>query len=193
MGHRGASRWSGSRTAPSPGRKRCRSGTLTLRTIAAAVADAGLTMDQIDGFTTGALFPSSGGRPLTDGVEIVTADWVVEQLRVQPRWLCGFQGVGQICGSLILAANAVASGAADYVVMHRAMHNPPRSLPRQPHDPGDGCGPVDRTPRLLGSTGAHGAAVHGVHAALWRETRTHGRAGGRGQGSWCSGSLVVLA
>ena len=99
-------------------------GALTLRTITEAVADAGLTLEDVDGFTTGALFPSAGGRALTDGIEIVTADWVVEQLRVQPRWLCGFQGVGQICGALILATNAIASGAADVVVMHRAMHNP---------------------------------------------------------------------
>lgn len=100
-------------------------GVLTLRTIREAVADAGLEMPDIDGFTTGALFPSSGGRPLTDGIEIVTADWVVDQLRVQPRWLCGFQGLGQICGSVILATEAIASGAADYVVVHRAMYNPP--------------------------------------------------------------------
>jgi acetyl-CoA acetyltransferase len=100
-------------------------GPLTLRTVREAVADAGLEIADIDGYTTGALFPSAGGRVLTDGVEIVTADWVVQQLRVQPRWVCGFQGVGQICGALILATNAIASGAADYVVMHRAMHNPP--------------------------------------------------------------------
>jgi acetyl-CoA acetyltransferase len=33
--------------------------------------------------------------------------------------------VGQICGATILATNAIASGAADYVVVHRAMYNPP--------------------------------------------------------------------
>ncbi len=100
-------------------------GALTVRTVREAIADAGLTVDQIDGFTTGALFPSSGGHPVVDGVQTVTADWLVEQLRVRPRWLCGFQGIGQICGSVILAANALASGAADYVVLHRAMYNPP--------------------------------------------------------------------
>lgn len=100
-------------------------GALTIRTIREAVTDAGLDLDQIDGFTTGALFPSASGRPLTDGVEIVTSDWVANQLRVEARWLCGFQGIGQICGSVILAANAISSGAADYVVVHRAMYNPP--------------------------------------------------------------------
>jgi|TARA_B110001454_G_scaffold209400_1_gene222833 acetyl-CoA acetyltransferase len=114
-------------------------GPLTMRTTLEAIADAGLTLEDIDGFTTGALFPSSGGRPLTDGVQIVTADWLVEQFRVQPRWLCGFQGVGQICGALILATNAIASGSADYVVMHRAMHNPPGRYHSNPMTEAEGA------------------------------------------------------
>jgi acetyl-CoA acetyltransferase len=35
-------------------------------------------------------------------------------------------GYGQIPGSVGLAVNAIASGAADVVVLHRALHNPPR-------------------------------------------------------------------
>jgi len=54
----------------------------------------------------------------------VTAAWLVERLRVRPRWLCGFQGIGQLPGAVILATEAIASGAADYVVVHRAMFNP---------------------------------------------------------------------
>ena len=100
-------------------------GALTTQTVLQAIADAGLTLGDIDGFTTGALFPSSGGRQQVDGVHLVTSDWLVEQLGVQPRWLCGFQGVGQVPGAVILATNAIATGAADYVVMHRAMFNPP--------------------------------------------------------------------
>jgi len=113
--------------AHSPIARRCdvTLGTLTLRTVLEAIADAGLARDQIDGYTTGALFPSSSGLALRDGVEIVTADWVAEHLGVQPRWLNGFQGIGQICGSVALATDAIASGAADYVVLHRAMYNPP--------------------------------------------------------------------
>ncbi|HZA77274.1 MAG TPA: thiolase family protein [Acidimicrobiales bacterium] len=99
-------------------------GALTIDTCLRAIADAGLTKDRIDGFTTGALFPSSGGRALLDGVHIVTSDWLVEQLRVQPRWLCGFQGIGQLPGAVVLATGAIAAGAADYVVVHRAMFNP---------------------------------------------------------------------
>ena len=84
-------------------------GALTVQTALAAIEDAGLTKDQIDGFTTGALFPSSGGGALIDGVQIVTSDWLVERLRLRPRWLAGFQGVGQVPGAIILATNAIAS------------------------------------------------------------------------------------
>jgi acetyl-CoA acetyltransferase len=107
-------------------------GALTVETALAAIADAGLSKEQIDGFTTGALFPSSGGGPLVDGVQIVTSDWLVERLRIQPRWLAGFQGVGQIPGAMILATNALASGAADYVLVHRAMYNPPTRYHENP-------------------------------------------------------------
>ena len=107
-------------------------GALTIETCRQAVADAGLTMDQIDGFTTGAIFPSSGGRALVDGVHIVTADWLVEELGIRPRWLCGFQGVGQVPGAVILATTAIATGAADYVIVHRAMFNPPGSYHENP-------------------------------------------------------------
>lgn len=107
-------------------------GALTVETVLAAIADAGLTKDQIDGFTTGAAFPSSGGRAVVDGVHMVTSDWLVDQLRIQPRYLNGYQGVGQISGAMVLATSAIASGAADYVVVHRAMYNPTGSYHGNP-------------------------------------------------------------
>ena len=42
----------------------------------------------------------------------------------EPRYVAGFDGIGQITGSVGMAVNAVASGAADYVLLHRALHNP---------------------------------------------------------------------
>lgn len=107
-------------------------GAVALETALAAIADAGLTKEQIDGFTTGALFPSSGGGAVIDGVQMVTSDWLVEHLRLQPRFLAGFQGVGQIPGAMIIAVNAIAAGAADYVLLHRAMYNPPRRYHENP-------------------------------------------------------------
>ena len=38
-------------------------GALAVETALGAIADAGLDRSQIDGFTTGALFPNSGGHP----------------------------------------------------------------------------------------------------------------------------------
>jgi acetyl-CoA acetyltransferase len=43
---------------------------------------------------------------------------------VNPRYAAGFQGFGQLPGAVALAVNAVVSGAADYVLLHRALHNP---------------------------------------------------------------------
>ena len=100
-------------------------GTLTVDTALAAIADAGLTNDQIDGFTTGALLPSGGGQASIDGVSVVTSNWLAEHLGINPRFASGFQGHGQIPGAVMLATNAIVTGAADYVLLHRALHNPP--------------------------------------------------------------------
>jgi acetyl-CoA acetyltransferase len=57
-------------------------------------------------------------------VSIVSSNWLAEHLGVNPRYVAGFQGYGQVPGAVALAVNAVASGGADYVLMHRALHNP---------------------------------------------------------------------
>jgi len=113
-------------------------GALALDVAHEAIADAGLTLDQIDGFTTGASFPSSGGRAVVDGEHQVTSEWLVEQMGLRPRWLCGFQGVGQVPGAMILATTAIATGAADYVLLHRAMYNPPGRYHENPMLEADG-------------------------------------------------------
>ena len=99
-------------------------GALTMKTARRAIDDAGLSVDQIDGFVTGSLFPTAGAHTIRDGVSIVSANWLAAHLGVNPRYAAGFQGFGQIPGSVALAVNAVATGAADYVVLHRALHNP---------------------------------------------------------------------
>ena len=97
---------------------------LTAETARRAVADAGLLVDQVDGFVTASLFPTAGGHAVEDGVSVVSADLLARHLGAHPRYVAGFQGIGQLPGSVALATNAVASGAADYVVVHRALHNP---------------------------------------------------------------------
>ncbi len=99
-------------------------GIVALDTARAAIADSGLRVDQIDGFVTSSLFPTAGDHAIADGVSTVTAGWLAERLGVDPAYVAGFQGFGQIPGIVGLAANAIASGAADYVLVHRALHNP---------------------------------------------------------------------
>ncbi|MEV0362349.1 thiolase C-terminal domain-containing protein [Nocardia fusca] len=99
-------------------------GALTVEVARAAVADAGLRPEQIDGFVTSALFPTAGGHRVTDGVSTVSADWLAARMGGSPRYVAGFSGIGQIPGAMALAVNAIIAGAADYIVVHRALHNP---------------------------------------------------------------------
>jgi acetyl-CoA acetyltransferase len=99
-------------------------GALSVDTARRAIEDAGLTVPQVDGFVTGSLFPTAGAHAAEDGVSLVSANWLAEHLGVNPRYAAGFQGFGQIPGAVSMAVNAVASGAAHYVLVHRALHNP---------------------------------------------------------------------
>lgn len=99
-------------------------GALAVDTARAAIADAGLSVEQIDGFVSAALLPSAGGHAVEDGVSVVSSAWLAQHLGAEPRYVAGFDGIGQLTGSVAMAVNAVASGAADYVVLHRALHNP---------------------------------------------------------------------
>ncbi len=100
-------------------------GVTTLRVAREAISDSGLEVKDIDGFVTASLFPTSGAHASQDGVSIVSANWLAEHLGADAEYAAGFQGIGQLTGSVSLAVNAVASGAADYVLVHRALYNPP--------------------------------------------------------------------
>lgn len=99
-------------------------GALAVDTARAAAIDAGLRVDQVDGFVSSSLLPTAGGQGTDDGVSIVSSVWLAQHLGATPRYVAGFDGIGQITGSVGMAVNAVASGAADYVLLHRALHNP---------------------------------------------------------------------
>jgi acetyl-CoA acetyltransferase len=99
-------------------------GSVAVEVARAAIADAGLRVEQIDGFAASALVPSSGDHAMVDGVTMVTPNWLAAALGTNPRYAVGFQGYGQLPGSVALAVNALESGAADYVLVHRALHNP---------------------------------------------------------------------
>ncbi|MBX6388497.1 MAG: thiolase family protein [Frankia sp.] len=100
-------------------------GALAVETGRRAVEDAGLRTADIDGFVTAALFPTSGAHAVEDGTSIVSAQWMAAHLGgADARYTANFDGVGALTGAVALAVNAVASGAADHVLMHRALHNP---------------------------------------------------------------------
>jgi acetyl-CoA acetyltransferase len=99
-------------------------GALTVETARRAIADAGLRVGDVDGFVTASLFPTAGAHAAVDGVSLVSSNWLAEHLGVNPEYAAGFQGFGQLPGAVSLAVNAVVSGAADYVLVHRALHNP---------------------------------------------------------------------
>jgi acetyl-CoA acetyltransferase len=99
-------------------------GALAVETARAAVADAGLRVDQVDGFVASSLFPTAGAHAAEDGVSLVSPNWLAEHLGVNPRYAAGFQGMGQLPGSVAMAVQALVSGGAEYVLVHRALHNP---------------------------------------------------------------------
>jgi acetyl-CoA acetyltransferase len=109
-------------------------GAIAVDTAKRAIQDAGLQTTDIDGYVTSALFPTAGNHAVVDGVSTVSADWMARHVsrKAQPRYVAGFQGIGQIPGSVGLAVNALAAGAADYVVLHRALHNPQGSYHANP-------------------------------------------------------------
>jgi acetyl-CoA acetyltransferase len=99
-------------------------GALTVDTARRAIADAGLSVGDVDGFVTGSLFPTAGAHAAVDGISLVTSNWLAQQLGVNPSYAAGFQGFGQLPGAVALAVNALVSGAADTILLHRALHNP---------------------------------------------------------------------
>jgi acetyl-CoA acetyltransferase len=103
-------------------------GALTRQTVREAIADAGLRTTDINGFVTTPLFPTLGSHVAEDGVSLVTAHWLTQHLGIVPHYL--ESPPGQLPGSVALAVNAIVSGAADYVVVHRALHNPGGSYHR---------------------------------------------------------------
>ncbi len=99
-------------------------GAVAVDTARAAIADAGLTVDAVDGFVGSSLLPSAGGHQAVDGVSVVSPTWLARSLGAAPGYVAGFDGIGQVSGSVAMAVNALISGAAEYVVVHRALHNP---------------------------------------------------------------------
>ncbi len=88
--------------------------SLTVDACLAAVADAGLTLDDIDGLST---YPGMVGAGISEGG--VTA--VEEALRLRPTWINGGGELPGAGGSVIAAMLAVASGLCRHVLCFRTV------------------------------------------------------------------------
>ncbi len=88
--------------------------SLTVDACLHAVADAGLTLDDIDGLST---YPGFGGMGMSEGG--VTP--VEEALRIHPTWINGGGDIPGPGGALIAAMLAVASGLCRHVLCFRTV------------------------------------------------------------------------
>jgi len=88
--------------------------SLTIDACLAAVADAGLSLDDIDGLST---YPGAAGMGMSEGG--ITA--VEEALRLHPTWINGGGDLPGPGGSLIAAMLAVASGLCRHVLCFRTV------------------------------------------------------------------------
>ncbi|MGH9275159.1 MAG: thiolase C-terminal domain-containing protein [Acidimicrobiales bacterium] len=88
--------------------------SLTIDACLAAIEDAGLTLDDIDGLST---YPGAVGMGMSEGG--VTA--VEEALRLRPTWINGGGDLPGPGGSVIAAMLAVASGLCRHVLCFRTV------------------------------------------------------------------------
>ncbi|KPM51749.1 3-ketoacyl-CoA thiolase [Frankia sp. CcI49] len=114
---------------------------LTIDACLKAVADAGLTLDDIDGLST---YPGAAGMGMSEGG--VTA--VEEALRLHPTWTNGGGDLPGPGGSVIAAMLAVASGLCRHVLCFRTVW--------------------ESTYRTLGLGMGGGGGRHSNATTLWR-------------------------
>lgn len=118
----------------------------------AAVADAGLELEDIDGLST---YPGAGGMGMSEGG--VTA--VEEALRIHPTWINGGGELPGPGGSVIAAMLAVASGLCRHVLCFRTVWESTYATLRL--GGGGGMG------RVSGAHSEHRAPFGAMSAANW--------------------------
>jgi acetyl-CoA acetyltransferase/uncharacterized OB-fold protein len=79
-----------------------------------AIADAGLTPEDIDGLST---YPGAGGMGMSEGGPTA----IEEALRIEPTWINGGMDLPGPGGSVIAAAMAVAAGLCRHVLCFRTV------------------------------------------------------------------------
>ncbi|MFV0315415.1 MAG: thiolase C-terminal domain-containing protein [Microthrixaceae bacterium] len=88
--------------------------SLTMDACLAAIEDAGLTLDDIDGLST---YPGPGPMGMSEG----GVEAVVEALRIQPTWINGGMELPGPGGSVIAAMTAVSAGLCRHVLCFRTV------------------------------------------------------------------------
>jgi acetyl-CoA acetyltransferase/uncharacterized OB-fold protein len=130
--------------------------SLTVDACLAAVADAGLTLGDIDGLST---YPGPGGMGMSEGG--VTA--VEEALRLHPTWINGGGDLPGPGGSVIAAMLAVASGLCRHVLCFRTVWESTYASLQQTRS--GGTGPVGS--RVSGPMHEWRAPFGAMSAANW--------------------------
>ncbi len=90
---------------------------LTVDAVREALADAGLTIDQIDGVST---YP--GRTPALLGFSPVGADELIDALGIRATWYAGGGEISSQLGAVVAAAMAVRTGQARHVLCYRTVY-----------------------------------------------------------------------
>ena len=90
---------------------------LTVDAVKEAIADAGLTLDQIDGVAT---YP--GKMQIYLGFSPISSDDLIETLGLRTRWHIGAAEATAQLGAIAEAANAVRAGLARHVICFRTVY-----------------------------------------------------------------------
>jgi acetyl-CoA acetyltransferase len=96
-------------------------GDLAVQASLAAIKDAGLNLNQIDGLVCTPDAPFSRGQS-ADGIEFVSTGYVSKALGIDPRWRADVPGT--IANSTLAAIRAVDAGECNYALLFRGLHNP---------------------------------------------------------------------
>lgn len=126
--------------------------SLTVDACLAAVTDAGLTFDDIDGLST---YPG----PLAMGMSEGGATAVEEALRIHPTWINGGAELPGQAGAVIAAMLAVASGLCRHVLCFRTVWESTYATRRRTGGMGGG--------RVSGPMQEHRAPFGAISAANW--------------------------